>query len=92
MDTIKAILISRGYNEASAALLEKKLSSIDPSLNELLEDWLMNETEGDITISGLSLIELMNKFHMKYLAALLSIDWLIREPEKARVAIEQGIK
>lgn len=92
MDTIKSILISRGYNEPSSALLENKLSDIDPSLNGLLENWLINGEERDITISGISLIKLMNKFHMKYPAALLSMDWLIREPEKAKEAIEQGIK
>lgn len=92
MDTIISILVSRGYDEPGARLMAERLSAIDTSLKQLLTEWLDNEAEGDFTVSGISLLELKKQFQMTYPAALLSMDWLIREPEKAKRCIEHGIK
>ena len=46
----------------------------------------------DDTVEGFKLSELNQKFDMTYPAALLTIDWLIKEPERAMRSINRGIK
>lgn len=92
MVDVEKILIERGYKADAARLLAALLSRINGKLRPLLDAWLENESEGDIVVAGISLITLKNKHNLKYPAALLSIDWLIREPEKAKAAIIRGIR
>ena len=52
---------------------------------------------GYILVSGVPIKEisrnsLRNKFGMTYPAALLTMDWLIKEPEKAIESINRGIR
>jgi hypothetical protein len=58
----------------------------------LLEKWVNQEDEQDITVDGFSLLSLKKQYKMSYPAALLSIDWLIKEPQIASQAIKRGIK
>lgn len=93
METIKKILIDRGYPEKPAILVAEKLAHISSSLKPALDTWLKDGKETDETAEGFSTSSLMaKKPGMTYPAALLSIDWLLREPQKALAIIEKGIK
>lgn len=93
METIKNILIERGYPEKPATLVAEKLAHISPSLKPSLDAWLKDGKETDESAEGFSTSSLMQKQKgMTYPAALLSIDWLLREPQKAKTIIEKGIK
>ena len=92
MADIEKTLIERGYKADAAKLLIVSLSRINGKLQPLLDAWLKNESEGDIVVEGISLMALKKKHNLKYPAALLSIDWLIREPEKAKAASIKGIR
>ena len=61
-------------------------------MQEALQHWLDQEEETDFQIEGFKLSELKQKFDMTYPAALLTMDWLIKEPELATKSINQGIK
>jgi len=93
MKQIKTILSERGYTEKQINILEEKLSKIDLSLKQGLDNWLEDSNvETDYTISGVTLSEIKKKFKMTYPAALLTMDWVIREPEKAIESINKGIR
>ncbi|WP_455629607.1 hypothetical protein [Parabacteroides sp.] len=92
MEKIKEILIERGYPEKQATTVAIDLLDIDKQLQGLLHDWLENEKETDCQVAGFKLSELKHKFDMTYPAALLTMDWLIKEPELAAKSINQGIK
>lgn len=85
-------LVERGYKADAAKLLSASLSKINGELQPLLDSWIKDESEGDIIVEGISLLDLKKKHNLKYPAALLSMDWLIREPEKAKAAINKGIR
>lgn len=90
---IVEILIARGYTEKQAKVLGESLSKIDASLKVGLDKWLINESEeADYNIHGFTLSEIKQKFKMTYPAALLSMDWVLREPEKATKSINNGIR
>ena len=43
-------------------------------------------------VEGFSILEFMSLYNMAYPAALLTIDWLIKDPQTATTAIKKGIK
>lgn len=89
---IKAILLERGYNEKQASLVAIELEMIDTNLFEPLQLWLKDETITDAEYKGLSLTRLMQKYQMTYPAALLSLDWVYKEPEKALEKLSPAIQ
>ena len=92
MDNISSILQERGYSEKHSVKVAADLQNIDDRLKILLNKWLVSEEENDCYVEGFSLLELKRKFDMTYPAALLTMDWLIKEPENAIRSINRGIK
>lgn len=92
MEEIKNILISRGYTEKQALAIAPELLQMDNSLQKGFRCWLVSEEEADYIVEGFKLSELKHKFDLTYPAALLTIDWLIKEPERAIKSINRGIK
>lgn len=90
-DIIKAKLLEQGYDAKSATLVASELTKIEPSLELLLNDWLGGK-ETDFEAEGYSISGLMKSRRMTYPAALLTIDWLLKEPSLAQVAISKGVK
>ena len=92
MKTIQDILIERGFPEKQAISVASDLQAIDPALQNGLQSWLADQTETEYLIEGVKLSELKQKFDMTYPAALLTVDWLIKEPELAKKSIQRGIR
>ena len=92
MKTIQDILIERGYPQKQAISIASDLQAIDPALQNGLQSWLADQTETDYLIEGFKLSDLKQKFDMTYPAALLTVDWLIKEPELAKKSIRRGIR
>ena len=85
-------LISDGYTENQARITVLELMDLSESLEPALKKWVENGTETEACAEGFSLMELKTKYQMTYPAALLSIDWLIKEPQTAINVIKQGIR
>ena len=92
MKTIQDILIERGFPEKQAFSVAVDLQAIDLALQNGLQSWLADQTETDFLIEGFKLSDLKQKFDMTYPAALLTVDWLIKEPELAKKSIQRGIR
>ena len=86
------ILNERGYKGSAAKLMAEKLSKVDSSLKTGVDSWYVAGVEKDFEISGIKLSELKSKFNLTYPAAILSMDWLIREPDKAKESFAKGVK
>lgn len=93
-NTIICILANReGYTEKRAIILANECLSLSTELKPLLERWLQNaDDKGDFSIYGYSLLKMMQQGNLKFVAALLNMDWLIKEPEKALPVIKSFIK
>lgn len=92
MEKIKQVLLERGYTDKQANAVIDDLMAMDESLKESFSLWIESEKETDYTIKGITLSELKKKFGMTYPAALLTMDWIIKEPEKAIESINRGIR
>lgn len=85
-------LIDRGFEQELAEHFSKKLSTVQKELEPCLLAWLNDNEEKDYEVDDFSISFFMEVFQLSYPAALATIDWLIREPEAAKKAIQQGIQ
>lgn len=87
------ILEQRGYDPRSAQLVAGELLLLSSPLNMFFEAWLSDESRKyDFESHGYSISSLMKDRQMTYPAALLTIDWLVKEPANALKSLKKGIK
>ena len=90
---ITKILIERGYPENAAIQTAGNLEKLAGEYKDALQGWLESEECADLSEAGYSAKGLMARFPgMTYPAALLTLDWLRRDPENAKKTIEKGIR
>lgn len=89
---MKDILINRGFTEKQASRLAEELSNIDERLKTALEKWLKDGTETDYSAESFSIIGLKQQYEMTYPAALLSIDWVLKDSDNAVKCIKKGLR
>ena len=72
---------------------EKQIyKEIRSSQNEYLVDWIEKGICKNFVSEGYSITDFMEKRKMKYPAALLTMDWLIKEPERAKESLKRGLR
>lgn len=82
-----------GCTDKKAEAIEKKLQGICSELKPVLEEWLETGNEDyDKRYEGFSINSLIKEYGMRFTGALLTADWLIRDPEAAKKALKEGIK
>lgn len=92
-DYIYNVLLERGYDEKSAQLVATELMTVNTPLDTYLEKWMQSESDiTDCDAYGYSIKQLMEERNMTYPAALLTMDWLMKEPDAAVVSLKRGIK
>ena len=80
-EQIKDILLQRGYSERNAAIASKELM-----------DWLNDENcQKDYSVEGHSIQEFI-EYDMKFPAAILTMDWLIKDPKVALRSLTKGAR
>lgn len=90
---IQEILMQRGYSERNASLVAEEMVNITPQLRNLLGGWLMDKSYcKDYEVGEYSVMRLQKERRMNYPAALLTLDWLIKEPKAALRSLNRGIK
>ena len=93
MENLKDILIARGYPEKAAIVTAQNLLKLTGRFASALQNWIDTRDTALVEANGYSSEGLMKRYNgMTYPAALLTLDWLDREPEKAKSAIERGIR
>lgn len=89
----KIIQERQGCSEKRAEILEKELQNLSEPLKPILQAWLDNGVEDDSTLySGYSLNSLKEAFGMKFTGAILTLDWLLKDPVAAKKALKEGIR
>ena len=79
-----------GYSEINAQSLAERLG-VSTIIREPLMRWLESGEETDCSYEDITAFALMRDRGQTYPAALSSIDWLSREPERARKALTSRI-
>jgi hypothetical protein len=78
-----------------AHMLDKtieKLEKLQPEILSAFTQWLSDGKTPSISIENFSFQDLTMKFGMTPVGAFITLDWLVREPEKAKRSLERGIR
>ena len=89
---IYTALIENGYSEKSANLILEDLIHLSSPLDKYLMEWIDNGNCKDYVSDGFSVLDFQEKRGMKYPAALLTMDWLIKEPERTKESLKRGLR
>lgn len=93
MENIREILLSRGCPTQQVNTIAQKIENLSPQLKPAMNEWLDNESMPVAEVDGYTTASLMDQFKgMQYPAAILLLDWLIKDPETAKQAINKGIR
>lgn len=88
MNVIKLKLINElNYSEFESEEFIEDAKKMDESLRNYLFLWANENKELEVSINGVSTKWLQENKNINYPAALLALDWIIREPEIAKDAL-----
>jgi hypothetical protein len=79
-----------GYPLKGAQLMAEKLVACQPVIKGAFMKWWQAGEFTPLEVEGYTWNQLMEKHGMKPLAALVTLDWLLREPEKAKQSLRKG--
>jgi len=85
------LLERNGYSEAAAASAAPKIEKMDPTLRQELLRWDRYGILPDREIEGFTVEGLTKNAGMHTIGAFLVLDWLLREPEEAKLALAQPV-
>jgi len=86
------ILIKEGYPEFMHEKTILKIQNFNEQISMVFKKWVVDNITPQITIEGYSFEYLVHTMKMQPVGAFITLDWLVREPEKAKQALRQGIK
>lgn len=90
-DEILQRLISEWhYPQAGAELLTNKLLALQPELLSEFQRWWLAGGLPEREVAGYTVSRLQAEHSMNPIAAILTLDWLLREPEQAKASLSRG--
>lgn len=89
---ITSLLREQGYPEFMFERTADKVENLSPVLKDAFEQWVEYGIEPSFSVEGYSYQMLIEKYKMKPVGAFITLDWIIREPEKAIENLNRGIK
>lgn len=81
-----------GCSEEEADEILGDLEGIEPQLADMLLAWCDDRPYSDIEVCGYTIHSLMNDYGLGFIGALLTLDWVIKEPKEADQALRFGIR
>lgn len=89
---IKKYLEAHGVPQDQTDELARKLAKTNPVIYGAFMTCVKGGATPNLCIEGYTCKGLMKELGLSITGALLTMDWLIREPENAKKAIGEGIK
>ena len=66
-----------------------KIDNFQPSIKACFEKWVEDGTYPDIEIEGFTFRRLIEEQNKTPIAAFLALDWLVRDPDTAKVSLSR---
>jgi len=92
LDEIEVRLKNEGYNNDEIEQVLKSLEELSTDLIPVFDAWWKNTTYPQTDVEGYTFSGLIKTYKMHPIAALLTLDWLYKDPFNAKKAVEYGIK
>lgn len=84
------LLIDEGYPSHMMVQTINKLVNLSEPIKTSFENWYLSGELPVFELSGYTYQQLVSDFKMKPVGAFLTLDWLLREPYEAKIALSQG--
>ena len=91
-ERIKKILAEEQYPEFMIEKTADKIEAFSIAVAEAFDNWSKDKSQPNISIEGFTFTDLVTKWGMKPIGAFITLDWLLREPGKAKKALNNGIR
>ncbi len=78
------------YPNDKVHILISGLEKMSPLVKKALETFLQTNEYKEINLLGYSIQNLTAEYGMNEIAAYLTLDWIIREPDKAIESLKKG--
>jgi hypothetical protein len=78
------------YSGESLSKVMSKIETMNPLLKESLIKYLKEDTLDEVNLLGYTVETLRDDYHMNEVAAFLTLDWIIREPDEAIASLQKG--
>lgn len=89
---ILRLLKEEGYPTFMLETTINKINNFDPRISAIFKDWFQNGVIPQLDICGYTYTKLTSQYNMKPVGAFITLDWLLREPDKASYALQKGKK
>jgi len=89
-EVTQRLMSEYGYDTKGAALIAEKLLNLQTSVASQFQEWWLTGTLNNLIVQDYSIKRLQSEHGMNTIAAFLTLDWLVREPEKARRSLRKG--
>ncbi len=86
------LLEEENYSAHMVETTIAKLDKLQPIIADSFESWLNEGKFPNIEVEGYSYRVLVDDYGMKPVGAFLTLDWLCRNPQKALLSLQKGIK
>jgi cellobiose-specific phosphotransferase system component IIB len=87
------ILINKlGYSDHVAGITADDLLFVQPQLKPALKQWVETGTTTNIEVAGFSINMLMEKRGYTFPSALISLDWLLTDPDIAKKELTDEVR
>ena len=91
-ENIKYILINEyGYTDHVAEVTAEDLLNLQPQLHAALRAWLDTRAITNVEVEGFSINRLMEREYT-FPSALISLDWLLTEPDVAKAELTDELR
>ena len=80
------------YTDHVADVTADDLLALNPKLQPMLQKWLEKREITDVEVLGFSIKQLMEQRGYTFPSALISMDWLLTEPEIAKKELSNEIR
>jgi hypothetical protein len=89
-ELIPRLINEFGYPPQGAQIIADKLANSTSQIQTIFNKFWEDGNVPDIEVEGYTISDLTEEHGMKPIAAFLTLDWLIREPEKAKASLQKG--
>ena len=91
-ETIFALLKEEAYPAHMIENTVAKLERLQPSVASSFSTWINEGKIPEAVVEGFTYATLINDYGMTPIGAFLTLDWLVRDPQKASASLKKGIR
>lgn len=92
MALIEKIIKKNHCSKADAKEIADCIKMLDEKLKPIFDAWIDDKSYNDISVFGFSIESLINDYDMEFTGALLTMNWICKDPDMAISALKSGIR